>query len=263
MAGKKIGKLSKSMIIRRKPREAAGPAGERKRESRSADAGLAELRGTLEASLDSASTLVIPRHGKEPGGSSWDSAKVVPLHPRAIREAAQDDDGADDDSYDDGDFDDGEAVDRGVEARADRPAVRRPVSAAMPKSGTEQAAFEQAEATNDLLVKALRSADLGTAETLFGRLAGLSPVATLAVLYDPKGEDLALTCRALGMDQLQFVSVYILSRKLGLGEEALAPQDLARLVALFEASDLDEARARLKGLQEGKAGSAARPFRRD
>ena len=61
----------------------------------------------------------------------------------------------------------------------------------------------------------------------------------------------------------QFVSVYILSRKLGLGEEALAPQDLARLVALFEASDLGEARARLKALQGKGGGISSGPCRQD
>lgn len=254
MAGKKIGKLSKSMIIRRKPRETVGAAGDNKQAVASSDAGVTDLRGPADASPETAGTLVIPRHSGAPAGSAWGSSKVVPLHPRSIRERSDDSEDDDLDVVDD--LDD-------AAARPPRPAVRRPMAAPMPKTGAEQTAFEEAEATNELLVKALRSADLGTAETLFGRLAGLSPVATLAVLYDPKGEDLALTCRALSMDQLQFVSVYILSRKLGLGEEALAPQDLARLVALFEASDLDEARARLKGLQEGRAGSAARPFRHD
>ena len=256
MAGKKIGKLSKSMIIRRKPRDDAANAGAGTGAEGPGDASPAALRAALEGSFDSADTLVIPRHGKEPASSPWESANVVPLHPRPAREAAQGDEDDDRDDEAESDFDE-------EEPRASRPAVRRPVAAALPRSGAEQAAFEAAEATNDLLVKALRSADLGAAEKLFGRLANLSPVATLSVLYDPKGEDLALTCRALGMDQLQFVSVYILSRKLGLGEEALAPQDLARLVALFEASDLEEARTRLQGLREGKAGSAARPFRRD
>jgi len=263
------------MIIRRKPREASGSAsgqshGAQKHGIQKPADG--NLRGSLEGTLEESGTLVIPRHGNDAGKAPWDSAKVVPLHPRTARDVALDDDDEPGDEPGNkpglaedlgGLGDDPDESHKENAPLSSRTATRRPVAASMPKTGAEQAAFEEAEATNDLLVKALRSADLGAAETLFGRLTGLSPVSTLAVLYDPKGEDLALACRALGMDQLQFVSVYILSRKLGLGEEALAPQDLARLVALFEASDLEEARTRLKGLLDGKSGPAARPFRHD
>lgn len=91
------------------------------------------------------------------------------------------------------------------------------------------------------LVQALRAADLALAETLFGDLTGLSSSDVLRVLYAPGGEDLALACRALGLEQLQFVSIFIMTRKLGLGEEALDPKELARIVGLFEVTDPAEA----------------------
>ncbi len=91
------------------------------------------------------------------------------------------------------------------------------------------------------LVQALRAADLALAESLFGDLTGLSSSDVLRVLYAPGGEDLALACRALGLEQLQFVSIFIMTRKLGLGEEALDPKELARIVGLFEVTDPAEA----------------------
>jgi hypothetical protein len=222
VAGKKVGKLSKSMITRRKPRESTGFVLREKPLPRAALADSA----TPGRPLDLGNTLIIPRHGAQADPLPRESAKVVPLHPRPAREA--------------------EAP---LEEEHEVPAV-----APSPLQG-------EGEATNDLLVQALRTADLAAAESLFGRLAGLGSVEAPQVLYGTSGEDLALACRALGMDQLQFVSVYILSRKLGLGEEALAPQELARLVALFEACDLIEAQEHLKALRSKEGGTSAGPFR--
>ncbi len=222
MAGKKVGKLSKSMITRRKPRESTGFVLREKPLPRAALADSA----TPGRPLDLGNTLIIPRHGAQADPLPRESEKVVPLHPRPAREA--------------------EAP---LEEEHEVPAA-----APSPLQG-------EGEATNDLLVQALRTADLAAAESLFGRLAGLGSVEAPQVLYGTSGEDLALACRALGMDQLQFVSVYILSRKLGLGEEALAPQELARLVALFEACDLIEAQEHLKALRSKEGGTSAGPFR--
>ena len=105
----------------------------------------------------------------------------------------------------------------------------------------EQLTDSDVAASAQSLVQALREGDIGSAETMFGRMTGLKPMQVLRVLYAPGGEDLALACRAVGLEQLQFVSIYIMTRKLGLGEEALDPRGLARIVAVFEASDPEEA----------------------
>jgi len=230
VAGKKVGKLSRSMIIRRKPREKTGFVLREKPLPRVAE------RDSITAGrpLDTGDTLIIPRHVAQAESLPRESAKVVPLHPRPPREA-----------------------ETALEEDHKAPAVPELSgdSASQPSSSEAES-----EATNDLLVQALRAADLAAAESLFGRLSGLGADEALQVLYGTSGEDLALACRALVMDQLQFVSVYILSRKLGLGEEALAPQELARLVALFEACDLGEAQAHLKALQNKDGGTSAGPF---
>lgn len=103
------------------------------------------------------------------------------------------------------------------------------------------------------LVQALRAGDISAAEVIFGEMTKLQPVAVLRVLYAPDAEDLALACRALGLEQLQFVSIFIMTRKLGLGEEALDPRALARIVALFEATDPQEARKALTRWREREA----------
>jgi hypothetical protein len=111
----------------------------------------------------------------------------------------------------------------------------------------------------DDLVAALRSADIAEAEDIFASMTGLNHVDVLRLLYGPDGKDLALVCRALGMEQLQFVSVYILSRKLGLGEEAIDPRDLARIVAFFEATDETEAVAALARWRAAEAEDKGNP----
>ena len=103
------------------------------------------------------------------------------------------------------------------------------------------------------LVQALREGDIGSAEAIFGRMTGLKPMQVLRVLYSQGGEDLALACRAVGLEQLQFVSIYIMTRKLGLGEEALDPRGLARIVSVFEASDPEEAERTLADWRDKEA----------
>jgi hypothetical protein len=111
----------------------------------------------------------------------------------------------------------------------------------------------------DRLVDALRSADIAEAEEVFAAMTGLGQVDVLRLLYGPEGKDLALVCRAMGLEQLQFVSVYILARKLGLGEEALDARELARIVAYFDALDETEAEAALAGWRAGGRGDAGKP----
>jgi hypothetical protein len=111
----------------------------------------------------------------------------------------------------------------------------------------------------DNLVDALRSADIAEAEEIFADMTGLGQVEVLRLLYGPEGRDLALVCRAMGLEQLQFVSVYILARKLGLGEEALDARELARVVAYFDALDESEVEAALASWRGERRDDAGKP----
>ncbi len=130
----------------------------------------------------------------------------------------------------------------------------QPIAGAADKSGAAPPlAVDGGGDDAQRLVQALRSGDVPAAEKIFGEMTGLQPVAVLRVLYTPEAEDLALACRALGMEQLQFVSIFIMTRKLGLGEEALDPRALARIVALFEATDPKEAEKALESWRNREA----------
>ncbi len=84
------------------------------------------------------------------------------------------------------------------------------------------------------LVQALRGGEIARAEHLFGAMTGLSEQTNKRVLYGDGGRSLAVACRALGFDQLQFASTFILTRKLGLPEAETDPRLLSRASQVFE-----------------------------
>jgi hypothetical protein len=103
---------------------------------------------------------------------------------------------------------------------------------------------EAAQSDAHRLVQALRQGEIERAEALFGRMIGLSGGSARRVLYGAEGQNLAIACRALGIEQLQFVSIFMLSRRLGLGETALEPRQLTQIVGFFD--EVSEAGARKK-----------------
>ena len=88
---------------------------------------------------------------------------------------------------------------------------------------------------------ALREGNLSWAEEIFGELTGLEPLRAKRVLYGPGGRNLTLACKALGFEQLQLVSILILTRKLGPNGASLNPHQLTDLVSYF--SDMNEVTA--------------------
>ncbi len=152
-----------------------------------------------------------------------------------------------------------EQVDSGREAAQVVPLYPGPSGKAGDLDRTARSGAGGAHARADRLVDALRSADIAEAEEIFATMTGLGQVEVLRLLYGPDGKDLALVCRAMGLEQLQFVSVYILARKLGLGEEALDARELARIVAYFDALDENEAETALTAWRARGPGDVGKP----
>ena len=116
-----------------------------------------------------------------------------------------------------------------------------------PRRKRPAAPLGEADATSEVpqLVQALRNGDLEQAESIFGRLTGLNAGHVRRVLYGAEGRNLAIACRALGIEQLQFVSIFMLSRRLGLGEKALEPRRLTHIAGYFDQTDEAAARKTL------------------
>ena len=149
-----------------------------------------------------------------------------------------------------------EQTEGGVEARkvAHPGTARKPRKAAAPRQGPRSASTDDLPAASlgeqtaggdaQHLVQALRQGEIERAEALFGRMTGLSAGSVRRVLYGAEGRNLAIACRALGIEQLQFVSIFMLSRRLGLGENALEPRQLTQIVGFFD--QVSDASARQK-----------------
>ena len=149
-----------------------------------------------------------------------------------------------------------EQTEGGVEARkvAHPGTARKPRKAAAPRQGPRSASTDGLPAASlgeqtaggdaQQLVQALRQGEIERAEALFGRMTGLSAGSVRRVLYGAEGRNLAIACRALGIEQLQFVSIFMLSRRLGLGENALEPRQLTQIVGFFD--QVSDASARQK-----------------
>jgi hypothetical protein len=101
------------------------------------------------------------------------------------------------------------------------------------------------EATAQHLVQALRQGLAAQAEEIFARMTGLNAGNVQRVLYGAEGRNLAVACRALDIEQLQFVSIFILSHRLGLGEKAPSPHKLTQVVHHFDQTDQETARRML------------------
>lgn len=106
----------------------------------------------------------------------------------------------------------------------------------------QRAAVPAADATAQHLVQALRQGLTDQAEEIFGQMTGLGAGHVQRVLYGAEGRNLAVACRALGIEQLQFVSIFILSHRLGLGERSPEPHKLNHVVTHFDQTDQKTAR---------------------
>ena len=107
-------------------------------------------------------------------------------------------------------------------------------------------------ATVDLLAEALRNGDWAHADRCFAALTGLKSPRLRQLLSDASSEDLAMACRAAGLDRLTFANLYLTSRNGAQGGAMADPKALSDAVRLFDDTDQDVAQARLAARQNGE-----------
>jgi hypothetical protein len=96
------------------------------------------------------------------------------------------------------------------------------------------AAEAEEEVTPQMLVEALRQGDTSLFESRLARMAGVSEGQVRRIAAGEGGQDLAVCCRALGIDKLVFASIYLLSQKSRTGGEELDPRDLSQAMARYD-----------------------------
>ena len=107
-------------------------------------------------------------------------------------------------------------------------------------------------ATVDLLAEALRNSDWAHADRCFAALTGLKSPRLRQLLSDASSEDLAMACRAAGLDRLTFANLYLTSRNGAQGGAMADPKALSDAVRLFDDTDQDVAQARLAARRNGE-----------
>ena len=134
-----------------------------------------------------------------------------------------------------------------------------PITAAAPVAPSGHGSAQQPPpATAELLAEALRNGDWAHADRCFAALTGLKSPRLGQLLSDASSEDLAMACRAAGLDRLTFANLYLTARNGEQGGAMADPKALSDAVRLFDDTDQDAAQARLAARQNGEAEADSR-----
>lgn len=107
----------------------------------------------------------------------------------------------------------------------------------MPESAARELARtyrEEEELTPEFLVKVLREGEVALFEALFAEMSGLRMRLIRRVVYEPGGEGLVIVCRALKIEKPVFTSIFLMSRKGRPGDQKVDPDELSRVLVLFD-----------------------------
>lgn len=99
-----------------------------------------------------------------------------------------------------------------------------------------------AKVTAPRIVEALRQGDLALFEARLSAIAGLERSRLQTAVYGRHGRDLAAICRSLGLEKLNFASIFLLSQKAHPKVGQVDPRTFAGAMAFYE--ELSEAAAK-------------------
>lgn len=86
----------------------------------------------------------------------------------------------------------------------------------------------------ELLVQTLRQGEVTLFEDMFAELSGLRPTLVRRFVFEPGGESLAVSCRALSIAKGDFASIFLLSRSARPGEKIVDPRELSGVLDFFD-----------------------------
>ncbi|MDH3241734.1 MAG: DUF2336 domain-containing protein [Alphaproteobacteria bacterium] len=130
------------------------------------------------------------------------------------------------------------------------------------------------QVTPEFMIRVLRQGEIPLFEAMFVIHSGLRPKLLQRIMFEPGGEALAVTCKAIDMAKNDFASIFMLTRKARAKETVISPSDLTRVLALYDRVRSDSAKAmlarwqrdpeylnaiRMLSSQNGKGGNAVLP----
>ena len=126
-----------------------------------------------------------------------------------------------------------------------------PKPAGAPDSASPSSLVHGDLALAQQVIEALRRGERAKADELFGALTGLTAGEVDRMLSEPDGEVLAAACRSLGMEQLQFVSLLLMTRKASSPMETVHAADLKQILEVFAEMSMDRAQELLRAWRLG------------
>lgn len=103
------------------------------------------------------------------------------------------------------------------------------------------------------LIGALRQGKLELFEALFSKMTGLRPPRLQKVVYGAGGENLAITCRALGLGKPVMTSIFIWSRKGRADLGPVNPRELSGAMTAFDETSPEAAQDMISAWIQGEA----------
>lgn len=88
--------------------------------------------------------------------------------------------------------------------------------------------------TVDMLIQVLRQGEIPLFEALFAEMTKLRLRLIRRIAYEPGGEGLVIACRALDIEKPQFTSIFLMSRRGRPGDQRVDPDELSRVLSLFD-----------------------------
>ena len=91
-------------------------------------------------------------------------------------------------------------------------------------------------------MQALRQGEVALFEDLLSQLTGLRANLIRRFIFEPGGEGLAIACRAAEIAKADFASIFLLSRSARPGDKVVDPNELSRVLNLFDRIKVETAR---------------------
>ena len=113
-------------------------------------------------------------------------------------------------------------------------AAARRTAAAAADPAAESAALGEAAAAAHPVVRALRQGNLPLFELLFSEMTDLHSPQLQRIVYGGRGEDLAIVCRAVGVDKLLFGSIFLLTDYLRGGSREEEEERAAAMLKMYD-----------------------------
>ena len=71
-------------------------------------------------------------------------------------------------------------------------------------------------------------------EFSFAKMVGIRPVLARCIVYEPGGEALSITCRAIGLERAVYLQIYQVTCKARSRENRLGKDEVVRLTKFYE-----------------------------